>query len=485
MRLVLLRSAVAVLVVFSGSISQLQTAELVVTPAGAAVAAPVAEPKPPLVLLIGGMTYDLAKPEPVFGQVARQIDGETTTETYTGLLGVLVKEGYRYGGTVTAKGGKIELPSDLTAAAVATPAAVSTPINAKTDCPTTGLCEANLVMLEYSPAAQVDGLGIKALELAECIKQLRRATGRSQVQIVAYSAGGIVARTYLQSALPGLQYNGDVRSVVTICTPHMGSDVANHFGDWLGTRATSLQPGAPLFAQLNSELDLPKDVRFASIVVRGLGADLKGEGETFESLVDHDLLDTLPLDYRRGGDQVVHVRSQNLALTPTARRYVAATKRPVEYLSVRVVDPSPSDSWPCQATVHEVAAGDGDVQQAVRAMLVAHRDDSAKTEQREARAAAVETIGLLHARCRALSAVEAAADDEHPCCQVVASSDLALADFRREAGKLTATFTGTARSRGPLRMFHYTTKVKGELTLELDDLGRPRTASHSVTLVDD
>jgi pimeloyl-ACP methyl ester carboxylesterase len=481
MRLVFLRAAAALLVVFGSSVSMLRAAEQVAAPK----ADTVAQPKPPLVLLIGGMTYDLAKPEPVFGQVVRDVDGETASETYTGMLGTLMREGYRYGGIVTARGGKIELPSSLTIAA-ATNKPDETAAKTKAEqCPTAGLCEADLFMLEYSPAAQVDGLGIKALELAECIKQLRRATGRSQVQIVAYSAGGIVARTYLQSALPGLEYAGDVRSLVTISTPHMGSDVANHFGDWLGTRATSLQPGAPLIAQLNSELDLPKDVRFASIVVRGLGADLKGEGETFESLVDNELLDTLPLDYRRGGDQVVHVRSQNLALTPTARRYVAATKRPVEYLSVRVVDPSPSDCWPCQATVHEVAAGDAEVQQAVRAMLVAHRDDSTTTERREARAAAVAAIGLLHARCRALSAVEAAADDEHPCCQVVASSDLALADFRREANQLKATFTGTARSRGPMRIFYYTTKVKGELTLELDDLGRPRNASHSVTLVDD
>lgn len=480
MRLAFMRASVLLLVVLGSATVLSQAAEkLAAENVAAKPAAEAAEPKPPLVLLVGGMTYDLDRPEPVFGQVVRKVDDETATETYTGMLDLLVREGYRYGGIVTAKGGKIELPTDLT------PAAVGTPPKAQTDCPTTGLCDADLFVLEYSPAAQVDGLGIKALELAECIKQLRRATGRSQVQIVAYSAGGIVARAYLQNALPGLEYAGDVRSLVTISTPHMGSDVANHFGDWIGTRATSLKPDAPLIAQLNSELDLPKDVRFASIVVRGLGADLKGEGETFEALVDHELLDTLPLDYRRGGDQVVHVRSQNLALTPTARRYVAATKRPVEYLSVRVVDPSPSDCWPCQATVHEVAAGDGDVQRAVRAMLVAHRDDSAKTERREARAAAVETIGLLHARCRALSALEAAADDEHPCCQVVASSDLALADFRREANKLRANFTGTARSRGPLRIFHYTTKVKGELTLELDDLGRPRNASYTTALVDD
>lgn len=477
MRLAFLRVSTFVLVAFGCSQAWSHAAE--------ATSEPAAEPKPPLVLLVGGMTYDLERPEPVFGQVVKNVDGETTTETYTGMLGTLVREGYRYGGVVTARGGKIELPAAFTSATMATKPDAEREQVEKESCPTSGLSEANLFLLEFSPAAQVDGLGIKALELADCIKQLRRVTGRSQVQIVAYSAGGIVARTYLQSALPGLEYAGDVRSLVTISTPHMGSDVANHFGDWIGTRATSLKPGAPLIQQLNDELELPKDVRFASIVVRGLGADLKGEGETFDGLVDRDLLDTLPLDYRRGGDQVVHVRSQNLALTPTARRYVAATKRPVEYLSVRVVDPSPSDCWPCQPTVHEVSAGDADVQQAVRALLVAHRDDSESSEQRAARAEAVAAIGLLHARCRALSALEAAADDEHPCCQVVASSDLALADFRRETGKLTATFTGTARSRGPLRIFHYTTKVKGELTLELDDLGRPRTASHSVTLVDD
>ncbi|MCE9607397.1 MAG: hypothetical protein K8U03_21130 [Planctomycetia bacterium] len=399
-------------------------------------------PLQPFVLLVGGMTYDLANPLPIWGErIAASSESSGESPTYTGMLGALVREGYRYGGTVTTKKGRMELPEALAAA---------TTDNAST--------QPNLFVLEFSDSARIDGLGIKALELAECLKELRRATGRPSAQIVAHSAGGIVARTYLQSALPGIRYAGDVRSLITIGTPHLGSDLATHLGDWLGTRATSLMPGAPLIRQLNEELDLPAEVRFAAIVVRGLGADLKGEGSAYDELLDRKLLESLPLDYRRGGDQIVHVRSQNLALASCARRYELVHRRPVQYLAVRVEDPSPQDSWPCQTTVHEVSPGDASVQSAVQAFLTASRDDDAGSASTKERNAAIGMIHLLHARCRALSAVEAGADGEHPCCQVVSSSDLAIGELRSEADRITASFTGTARSRGPFRVFTYTTK---------------------------
>ena len=45
------------------------------------------------------------------------------------------------------------------------------------------------------------------------------------------SAGGLVARVYLQDALPGVEYRGDVDRLITIATPHLGSALAEHFGD--------------------------------------------------------------------------------------------------------------------------------------------------------------------------------------------------------------------------------------------------------------
>lgn len=417
-------------------------------PAAAAVAEPVA--KPPLVLLVGGMTYDLKRPVGPWG--AENAAAADKPATYTGMIGALVRSGYQFGGTVTAAAGKVELPAGI-------------------------LAEADLFVLEFSPAAQVDGLGIKALELAGCLKELRLATGRDSVQIVAHSAGGIVARTYLQSALPGVKYAGDVRSLTTIGTPHFGSELATHLGDWLGTRATSLQPGAPLIQQLNSELELPADVHFASIIVRGLGADVKGEGSAYDSFVDHDFLRTLPVDYCLGGDQVVHVRSQNLAIAPCARRYEAATKRPVHYLAVRVEDPSPQDSWPCQTTVHEVSPHDADVQSAVQAFLSAGREAVAADRREADKAVGVDPVApieLLYARCQARTLLEETADVIHKCSQVVSSRDLELTEFRREGDRIRATFTGTTISRGPLRVLNYTTKIKGDLTLELDAFGRPR-----------
>jgi len=163
-------------------------------------------------------------------------------------------------------------------------------------------------------AANTDGVAYKALELAESIKEIRRFTGARKVRVVAHSAGGIVARAYLQNALPGVRYRGDVERLVTIATPHLGSAAAEHWGDYLGTRATSIKPDAALIRNLNSKFDLPDDVTFASIVVRGIAADARGDGRELDELVNHALLEPLPVEYRLGGDQVVHVRLDEFEL---------------------------------------------------------------------------------------------------------------------------------------------------------------------------
>ena len=104
-------------------------------------------------------------------------------------------------------------------------------------------------------------------------------------------------------------------------------------------RATSLSPRAQLVDDLNRRLDLPHDVRFVSIVVRGFGVGVGGEGKSYNHLVDHSFLDGLPIDFRKGGDQIVHVRSQNLALAGCSRRYEEATKTPIHSVLVRVPSP--------------------------------------------------------------------------------------------------------------------------------------------------
>lgn len=288
---------------------------------------------PSVTLLVHGIKVDLAAPVEVWGRLETKSDG---TSAWTGMIGNLERAGHRFGGVIRLRGAKLQLPEGLDP-------------------------KATLFALEFSDGANVDGLAYKTLELAACLAELKRFTGCQKVNILAHSAGGLVARAYLQSALPGIRYAGDVDRLITISTPHLGSALAEHLGDFLGTRATALKPGGELVRRLNDELDLPPDVLLASIVVRGVGtgiAALDFPSSAYEPHLDREFLASLPIDYRRGGDQVVDVRSQNLRLARTASRYEAATGRPVLYLLARVADPTPADRSLAERSVHEAGPSD-------------------------------------------------------------------------------------------------------------------------------
>src|SRR5262249_41406101 len=141
-------------------------------------------------------------------------------------------------------------------------------------------------------------------ELAQCLKELRRYTG-SRVNVVAHSAGGLVARAVLQQSCPGIDYRHEVRRLITIGTPHLGAALAFNFGSLLGIRASSLSHDAGLIRRLNS-LDLPESCDFASLVIRGLGVDVRGDGVLYNGCIDAaalKCLQCLPIDYQEGGDQ--------------------------------------------------------------------------------------------------------------------------------------------------------------------------------------
>ncbi len=272
------------------------------------------------VLLVHGITWDLDQEDATWG---RYRPGASRESDWTGMVGFLESQGLAFGGTIRPIGADVALPERLDKSGVTADPAI-----------------ADVFVLKFSKAANTDGIAYKALELAESIKELCRFTGANKVRVVAHSAGGLVARAYLQDALPGVRYRGDVERLITVATPHLGSTVAEHWGDFLGTRATSIKPDAALIRNLNSKLDLPEDVTFASIVVRGIAADARSKGKELDHLVNSALAESLPVEYRLGGDQVVHVRSQNLRLARCAARYEERTGRPVQYVLARVADPS-------------------------------------------------------------------------------------------------------------------------------------------------
>lgn len=65
-------------------------------------------------------------------------------------------------------------------------------------------------------------------EVKFAIDYVKNRTGAAKVQLVGHSMGGIAARHYLQNLhRSGADYAGDVATLVTIGTPHLGSGVAN------------------------------------------------------------------------------------------------------------------------------------------------------------------------------------------------------------------------------------------------------------------
>ena len=399
------------------------------------------------VLLVPGISTELLSDGDSWGAEAAQRSGSTAT---TPMLVTLQAAGYRYGGIINGT------------AATASPTS-----------PTVGDAAANLFVLRFSAAADNDGLAYKGLELAQAISEVRRRSGVERVSLVAYSAGGVVARAYLQGALPGLAYRGDVDRLITLSTPHMGAEMAASLGDLVGTRVHSLRPGAPLIKRLNEELPLPTDVAFASLVVRGMGADQRGDGRFYYRYLDLAELAVLPAGLRTGGDQVVHVTSQNLALTRAAHRYETASGRPVLYPLVTVQDPSPADSSPFELKVHQVVPAAPAVVAAVVGLL-----DSEQAWQPLAVQQRLQSYRDV-ASHSAADLIEQQVLHRHPLSQVLQVS----VDELREVGGDNAAdgevlrfrYRGRAYSRGMiLGIVGRESRVEGVLECRFDRFGRIR-----------
>ena len=295
-------------------------------------------PRSVILLVHGIVPGDVNQPSQVWGKLQPNSDGE---KRWTGMIGFLERQDYRFGGVFWRKESDVKLDTTGTRG------------DPKT---------ADCFSLSFSSGAAADGLAYKCMELASALAVLREYTGCKKVRIVAHSAGGLVARAYVQSALPDLKYRGDVDRLITIATPHLGSAVAEHFGDFLGTRATSLKSGAQLVQRLNQTLDLPTDINYASIVVRSIWQDVGGAGSDYDQLVDQEYLRSLPVDFREGGDEILNVRTQNLRLAACARRYENTTRRAVQYVVARVL--RINNEW-----AHSAATQDADVQAWVHLFL--------------------------------------------------------------------------------------------------------------------
>lgn len=90
----------------------------------------------------------------------------------------------------------------------------------------------------FSPAAVADvSIRRKAEELKRVIDYIKTTTGHARVIVVSHGMGGLVGRAYIQglgttpmgTAIP---YASDIAGLITIGTPHLGSDFSALPADW-------------------------------------------------------------------------------------------------------------------------------------------------------------------------------------------------------------------------------------------------------------
>jgi len=395
-----------------------------------------------IILLVHGITMNPDKPTKIW-----------SNKNWNGMIGFLQNKGLRFGGIIKSKNGRIKLPDSLDKSGDID--------NAKS---------AQLFSLEFSRLANTDGLAYKCLELANCINELKKYTGYKKITLIAHSAGGLIARVYLQKALPLLKYDiNSISKLITIGSPHFGSAFAKSFCSFIGIQANSLKPEAELIQTINSSLQLPEKVLFASIIVRGFAADVRGSGTSYDPYINQKMLLKLPVDFRQGGDQIVHVKSQNLALTKCATNYEKKTHRPVLYFIARVPDPSPKDSSFFEEKVHCFAPYDLSVQNLVY-YLISDEKPWLKLKKDKLKYW-IDTKARIFSK----SVIENETLLKHPLSEVtsIELEHFSKVRYNKNNDSYIFTFEGYAISIGKiLRIMSRKTFVKGIIECKFDVYGR-------------
>lgn len=187
-------------------------------------------------------------------------------------------------------------------------------VSVKENCDGPGIAVYSIV---FSREAALESLVCRGLELHDMLGTVQ-SRHRGKITLVGHSAGGLVARVVIQEAVPGITCPENVDHLVTICTPHQGAGLANTFGGLKGLHTLSLQTGAAMIQRLNN-LELPQGICFTSIVVSSFGLEASRPGQTFN--IPDSLKSDAPRAMTAGGDEVVHIISQNLGFTAAGARY--------------------------------------------------------------------------------------------------------------------------------------------------------------------
>lgn len=191
-------------------------------------------------------------------------------------------------------------------------------------------------------------------ELGRFVKQVQRASGAQQVDLVGWSQGGVIIRTYLKyagGASPSEPARNLVKRVVTLGSPHHGTalsgivDLAKWTGmfeyapRWLGPASPELVSGSPFLRELNEGGETFAGIHYTSIyssfdTIVNPPATAKLSQERGATVQNIDLQEGCALDF-----------SSHEAL-PFARRSVA--------LVLQALDPERTEALPCELQLASV-----------------------------------------------------------------------------------------------------------------------------------
>jgi len=147
--------------------------------------------------------------------------------------------------------------------------------------PRAGSADADFYVVQFSNP--VDSVGAWGTEVETCVNYVREHTGADRVILIGYSMGGLAARSYLTRK----PTNHNVKRLITIGTPHLGSAFAR-----VWTWKSKIQQGAsssnplisvPARAALSALQGAEGDVPFDAPAVRDLRRPEDG-GEFLRSL---------------------------------------------------------------------------------------------------------------------------------------------------------------------------------------------------------
>jgi triacylglycerol lipase len=163
----------------------------------------------------------------------------------------------------------------------------------------------------------------QAADLGDAVDAVLDETGGPSVDLVGYSAGGVVVRLYVADLGGG----SHVRRAVTLAAPHHGTDLAAVAGS-LGSTACpeacqQLDPDSDLLRRLNAGDETPPGPAWVALWTEDDATVVPPDSGALDGALDIDLQDVCP---------GVHAEHPDVPRTPAVVAIVAAvlgTGRPV------------------------------------------------------------------------------------------------------------------------------------------------------------